>query len=205
MHNNQNAVAIGCGIDVSATELVVVCSSDLELQQRRFVNRASGHRALIRWLQTAKLPMRVCLEATGIYSLDPALALHAAGIEVAVLNPRTVSRFAETLRRSKTDAADAQVLAEYARRMPFQPWQPPSTGALQLRAITRHRAALRKQHTMQQNRLRAAEASSPFLAACGRNCNARCATSRPACADCSTPRASWSTAARNCGSASTCC
>ena len=48
------------------------------------------------------------LEATGTYSLDVALALDAAeGIEVAVLNPKTVSRFAETLRRSKTDAADA--------------------------------------------------------------------------------------------------
>ena len=66
-----------------------------------------------------------------------------------------------SLRRSKTDAADAQVLAEYARRMPFQPWQPPSVAALQLRAITRQRAALRKQHTMQQNRLRALDASAP--------------------------------------------
>ena len=45
--------------------------------------------------------MRVCLEATGLYSLDLALALHAAsGIEVAVLNPKVVNRFAATLCRS---------------------------------------------------------------------------------------------------------
>ena len=40
------------------------------------------------------------LEATGIYSLDLAVALDAAdGIEVAVLNPKVVHRFAQTLRR----------------------------------------------------------------------------------------------------------
>jgi len=41
------------------------------------------------------------MEATGTYSLDVALALDTAeGIEVAVLNPKTVNRFAQTLRRS---------------------------------------------------------------------------------------------------------
>lgn len=101
------------------------------------------------------------MEATGLYSLDLALALHAAsGIEVAVLNPKTVNRFAATLCRSKTDPADAQVLAEYARRMPFQSWHPPQAAALELRTITRHIAALTQQHTRQSNRLHAASAST---------------------------------------------
>jgi transposase len=73
------------------------------------------------------------VEATGLYSLDLALALHAAtGIEVAVLNPKMVNRFAATLCRSKTDPADAQVLAEYARRMPFQAWHPPNSRLIPL-------------------------------------------------------------------------
>ena len=63
------------------------------------------------------------LEATGIYSLDLALALDAApDIELAMLNPKKVSRFAQTLRRSKSDAADAMVLAEFSQRMPFRTW-----------------------------------------------------------------------------------
>ena len=96
------------------------------------------------------------LEATGIYSLDLALALdRAEGIEVAVLNPKLVNRFAQTLRRSKTDSADAAVLAEYSRRMPFQSWRPPSMTALQLRAISRHIESLTVQHTREQNRLHA--------------------------------------------------
>src|SRR5260370_4232113 len=104
--------------------------------------------------------VRVCLEATGLYSLDLALSVHdAPGIALAVLNPKAVCRFAETLRRSKTDPADALVLLDYARRMPWQSWQPPSATALVLRSITRRFAALTKQHTMEANRLHAAEAS----------------------------------------------
>jgi len=66
------------------------------------------------------------LEATGVYSLDLAVALdNAEGIEVAVLNPKVANRFAQTIRRSKTDAADAEILAEYSRRMPFTSWLRP--------------------------------------------------------------------------------
>src|SRR5260370_8006630 len=43
--------------------------------------------------------------------------------------------------------------------MPWQSWQPPSATALVLRSITRRLAALTKQHTMEANRLHAAEAS----------------------------------------------
>lgn len=162
MHKPSADVFLCCGIDVSAAQLVVALEGEGGRGgQRSFPNRTSGHEALIRWLQENGTPVRVCLEATGLYSLDLALALHAAsGIEVAVLNPKRVNRFAATLCRRKTDPADAQVLAEYARRMPFQSWHPPQAAALELRAITRHIAALTQQHTQQSNRLHAVSASS---------------------------------------------
>jgi transposase len=162
MHKSSAEVFLCCGIDVSAAQLVVACEGEGGRWRRHsFPNRANGHQALICWLQECGTRVRVCLEATGLYSLDLALALHAAsGIEVAVLNPKTVNRFAATLCRNKTDPADAQVLAEYARRMPFQLWQPPSSTALQLRAITRHIAALTQQHTRESNRRHAALASA---------------------------------------------
>ena len=73
-------------------------------------------KALIAWLRKAGAVARVWLESTGIYSLDLALRLEGAeGIELAVLNPKRVTEFAQTLRRSKSDAADALVLAEYSR------------------------------------------------------------------------------------------
>jgi hypothetical protein len=59
---------------------------------------------------------------------DLAFALDAAeGIEVAVLNPKVANRFAQTIRRSKTDAADAAGVAEYTHRMPFIAWIAPSS------------------------------------------------------------------------------
>jgi transposase len=86
------------------------------------------------------------------------LALDAAeGIEVAVLNPKAVNRFAQALRRSKTDAADAQALSEYSRRMPFTPWQAPGRNGLQSRALSRHIAGLSVQRTRKQNRLHATQ------------------------------------------------
>jgi transposase len=103
----------------------------------------------------------VSLEATGIYSLDLALALDlAASIEVAVLNPKMANRFAQTLRRSKTDAADAVALAEYSRRMQFVAWQRPGRIELELRAISRHIVTLTDEHTRLSNRRHAAEVSA---------------------------------------------
>jgi transposase len=150
-----------CGIDVSAATLAVaVIEQDQPLQQREFSNRASGHKALIGWLGKRKAMVRVSLEATGIYSLDLALALDSApGIALAVPNPKMVNRFAQTLRRSKTDAADAIALAEYSGRMPFTAWQRPSLHGMQLRAMGRHVAALSVEHTRERNRLHTAEAS----------------------------------------------
>ena len=147
-----------CGIDVSAKQLAVAVQDDSgRIQQRSFENNRSGHGVLLRWLQRSARPIEACLEATGVYSVDVALALHAAGIRVGVLNPKIVCRFSETLGRTKTDPVAAMVLSEYARRMPWHVWVPPSPTAMALRAITRHWATVTKEHTMQRNRLHAAE------------------------------------------------
>jgi transposase len=147
-----------CGIDVSAVSLAVaVQQEDQLIEERDFANDSAGHRLLIAWLRKRKATVRVTLEATGIYSLDLSVALDAAdGIELAVLTPKVANRFAQTLRRSKTDAADAQMLAEYSRRMPFTAWCAPNRSELQIRTICRHIESLTVQHTRDQNRLNAA-------------------------------------------------
>ena len=91
------ASRVYCGIDVSAARLsVAVRQRDRDgYEQREFANSAAGQRQLIGWLRKGGAGVRVSLEATGIYSLDVALSLDGAeGIEVAVLNPKTVNRFA---------------------------------------------------------------------------------------------------------------
>jgi transposase len=151
-----------CGIDVSASSLsVALIEPDHAVTQREFANSASGHKALHVWLGKHNAPVRVSLEATGIYSLDLALALDAAAsIEVAVLNPKLVNLFAQTLRRSKTDAADALVLAEYSQRMPFTAWQRPGVNALRLRTICRYIESLVVDLAEVKNRLHATESTS---------------------------------------------
>jgi transposase len=151
-----------CGIDVSAASLAIaLIEPDGSLAQREFSNSASGHGALSAWLKKRNSQVRVSLEATGVYSLDLALALDAeAYIELMVLNPKLVNRFAQTLRRSKTDAADAMVLAEYSRRMPFCRWQRPAASHLALRTMSRYIGSLVVEQAGLKNRLRSAESTA---------------------------------------------
>jgi len=155
---SKTRAMVFCGVDVSAATLAVAVEQEGQpVEQREFANSTAGHKALIAWLCKRKAGVRVSLEATGIYSLDLALALDAAeGVEVAVLNPKAVNRFAQTLRRSKTDSADAQVLAAYSRRMPFVAWRAPDCEGLRLRTLSRHIDGLTVQHTRERNRLHAA-------------------------------------------------
>ena len=151
-----------CGIDVSARSLAVaLIGVDGGIRQREFANSACGHKALLAWLGSGGLRVRISLEATGIYSLDLALALDAASaIELAVLNPKLVKRFAETLRRSKTDAADAVVLAEYSQRMPFSRWQRPQASHLRLRTLSRYVGSLVVEQAGLKNQLRTAASTA---------------------------------------------
>jgi transposase len=126
------------GIDVGASELVLVIRQDgVSMQAQSFDNTPAGRQRLLRRL--TKFPgLTLCLEATGVYYLDLALLLHDAGIRFSVLNPKASHNFAKVLlRSSKTDPVDADTLAQYAERMPYQAWVRPSEQALALRALAR--------------------------------------------------------------------
>jgi transposase len=149
------------GIEVGAQALVV----SLEREGRRqalktFDNTAQGHQAILRHLRRAGHTVRVCLESTGVYGLDLALALARAGLEVMVANPRAVRHFATALmQRSKNDRLDAVVLLEFALRMPFQAWVPPGQAALQLHALARRLEALKETQAAEKSRWHAAQAT----------------------------------------------
>jgi len=144
------------GVDVSADEITVAIDGRAEVAT--LPNDTEGHERLVRLLKRRGRAARVCLEATGIYHLDLALALHrAVGIEVMVVNPVAARDFSRALlQRSKTDRVDAGVLLEFAQRMPFEPWRPPAPEILDLRAIVRRIGALTVTRTQERNRLHAA-------------------------------------------------
>jgi transposase len=155
-----------CGIDVSAKQLEVRVRRDGNTEaERSFANTANGHQELKRYLTRKRTAVRVCLESTGLYGLDIALLLQAdTRIEVMMVNPRAAKDFARALmHRSKTDPLDALALLEYAARMPFHPWQPPSMAALQITALGRRIHALTEQSTMEKNRLHAVDSTHTTL------------------------------------------
>src|SRR5260370_5091392 len=151
----------GCGVEVSARELVVARKGKAGVQLRRFANTAAGHRQLLRTLTRGVQRVRVVLEATGLYELDLALLLSAdKQVQLMVANPRAVRHFAQAMmQRSKNDQLDAVVLLEFAERMPFTPWVRPPENALALWAIARRLQALTKLCTAEKNR---AHANGPF-------------------------------------------
>jgi transposase len=154
------------GIDVGAKSLVVALERGGKIRTAEFANDPVGHRKLCRFLARKGRTAHVCLEATGIYHLDAALALHRTpGLEVSVLNPAATRDFGRALlQRSKTDRTDAVVLLEYARRLPFEPWIPPEQPILDLQAISRRLTALTGIQTQEKNRLHAAGARAELTA-----------------------------------------
>lgn len=164
---NNSVVAFNpCGIEVSQHTLVVaLCAHDHDEPLREFPNTPAGHQALLRFLGRTAGPVRVALESTGLYGLDLALTLHQARVAVMVANPRAVRHFATALmQRSKNDRLDAAVLREFAARMPFVAWRPPSAAALKLAAVARRLEALTDMMVAEKNRLHAASLSEALPA-----------------------------------------
>jgi transposase len=68
--------------------------------------------ALVKVLKRAGVE-RICLEATGTYHLDLALALEAAGLAVMVVNPQASKRFAAALAYLTFQQQDACGIVAY--------------------------------------------------------------------------------------------
>lgn len=145
------------GIDVGKRQLdVTLLDADGRTHSKTVRNEPSGHEALVRWVRRfASDPARVhaCIEATGGYEDDAAVALHAAGLVVSVVNPRRTAAYAAVqLRRSKSDKADAALLARFCERERPRPWSPPSDEARELRRLTRGLDAIKRDRDRTRHR-----------------------------------------------------
>jgi transposase len=139
---------------------LVIRKNGKSFDPQTFANTPSGR---IQWVKKLiKLPgIIACLEATGIYHFDLGVALHNAGVLLMVVNPKTSHNFAKVLlKNSKTDAVDAQTLAEYAERMDFVAWTRPSDEKLAVRSFARRIHSLTRQRAAAKNHLHALCATS---------------------------------------------
>jgi len=139
------------GIDVAKASLAVATAPDGESWAAGY--DAAGLAALVTRLDGLQ-PTLVVLEATGGYERPLVAALTAAGLPVAVVNPRQVRDFAKALGRlAKTDTLGAQVLARFAAAVQpdARPQAPAETQALA--ALLARRRQVVAMITMEQNRL----------------------------------------------------
>lgn len=156
----QEPKPLFAGIDVGAEELVLVLRKNgTPYKAQKFTNTPADRARLVDKL--VGMPgIIVCLEATGVYHFDLSIALHDAGVALMVVNPKASHNFAKVLmKNSKTDAVDAETLAQYAERMDFVAWSRPSDEKIALRCFARRIDALTRQKAAAKNQLHALTAS----------------------------------------------
>lgn len=111
--------ALPVGIDVSKHFLDICLGPDGAVE--RLANDLEGHDRLAKQLGERAVAL-IVLEASGGYEATAAGALQAAGLPVAIVNPRQARDFAKALGLlAKTDAIDARVLARFAALLAARP------------------------------------------------------------------------------------
>jgi transposase len=144
------------GIDVGKAEIIVALLVDDKcIGKESFVNNDKGFKSLTKWLKQKKVfTLKVCMEATGNYSNNIAEFLYDNGHEVHVVNPVCIKSFAKSkLIRTKTDAVDALIIAQYANITELIPYQPKSAAFKELKALHRYLDDLKGQCIQISNHL----------------------------------------------------
>ena len=140
------------GIDVSKDRLDVAVVRAKQTVQ--VDNTQKGINELVVWMQELE-PELIVVEATGGYQRAVVEALFCAGLSVAVVNPVRVRQFARACGLlAKTDKLDAQVLAEFGRRVQPRCYAGKSEAEKQLSALLVRRKQLEEMLKAEQNRLR---------------------------------------------------
>jgi transposase len=136
------------GADVAARTVTVVWidKTGHSAQPLTVEQTVAGYAMLQQRLQvTGVLPSHtlVVLEATGSYWMTLATTLAHAGYAVSVVNPKQAHDFAKALlKHAKTDAIDAQTLAQLAALLHPAPWTPPLAVYTELQQRLTQRDAL---------------------------------------------------------------
>src|SRR4029453_7337727 len=147
----MSAVQLFVGIDLPKAPLDVALRPAGE--RWAVVNDDTSIATLVARLQ-AMHPTLIVLEATGGYQRAVVAALAAAGLPVAVVNPRQARDVAKaTGQLAKTDALDARALAHVAEAVRPTPRPLPDAQADELRALLARRRQLVAMRTAESNRL----------------------------------------------------
>mgnify|MGYP002760290505 CR=1 FL=1 len=153
-----SSASLSLGIDVGKSALELALSNgEGPIAKTSVSNDSEGHEHLLSWLHEQEANPEetfVCMEASGGFEKAIASFLYEKGYGVSVVNPRRIKGYAKSqLQRTKTDPADAALIARFGDRENPRPWEPPEAAQSRLQELTRARQALQKEKTRTQNRL----------------------------------------------------
>lgn len=141
-----------CGVDISSASVEARIGRDGASSS--FANSSEGIAALAAFCHAHQVDL-VAMEATGGYEQQAFAGLSEQGLGVAILNPRSVRKFAESMGRlEKTDAIDAAMIAWYAEVKQSRPLCLAPASQQHLRALVTRLRQLTEVRTAQLNQQR---------------------------------------------------
>lgn len=144
------------GIDVSKDRLDVSVLGQKSVSE--FANTRQGIAKLVKLMQRLN-PKLIVVEATGGYEEALVLALHEAGLPVALVSPQRVRQYAKARGLlAKTDKLDAQNLAEYGKNIQPRLFVGKNEAGRRLSGLIDRRKQLVEMEKAEKNRLRMANA-----------------------------------------------
>ena len=158
------------GIDIAATTAEVSTQRPGTPASRSFTidQTPEGFARLVHKLQatgTAPSHVLIVMEATGSYWMSLATRLVHDGFGVSVINPSQAHHFAKALlKRAKTDAIDAQTLAQLAMVLRPKPWMAPPQVYYELQQRLAQRDDLLNLRQQVRNQLHALEQHPEVIA-----------------------------------------
>lgn len=149
------------GIDVSKASFdVAILLSDKKIKTKKFSNNTSGFTLLSNWLQACNITAEnshFCMEATGIYYESLADFLYQNKFIVSVVNPARIKGFGMSeLSRTKTDRADAKLIARFCKAINPLAWQSVKPEYKELQQLVRRLEDLKNLLQVEKNHLEAA-------------------------------------------------
>lgn len=151
------------GIDISKSKFDICLSREGgKFRHKVFPNSPVGFSQLSGWLSKQKVErIHACMEATGTYGEALATYLYDAGHRVSVVNPAVIKAYGQShLSRTKTDKADAILIAQFCEERHPPAWQPLPAEIRQLQALVRRLDALMEMRGMEANRFDVAGAEA---------------------------------------------
>ena len=159
------------GFDVSAKDIkccistIDYCQQVCVLSRLTILNTKAGFIQaaawITKWHKEKKVPIVLCMEATGVYHENCAYFFYDKGFQVSIDLPNRAKKYLQCLGlKSKNDQIDAQGLAQMGAEQKLSHWQPIIKFYAILRILTRQHQSLQEQITAESNRLHAANSSA---------------------------------------------